>query len=336
MNDLTVIQICYTVGSTFLILSVKEGNGRHIGYLQPSQVPEIIKWSTIYATVLFTGALFTKCSIALFILRLIGKPGILRKTKMVLYAIMVAMTIVTIVLVALWLAVCTPLEKVWNRAVPGTCLPSPVVHSVAYAQAAFAIATDLLLTISPICIFWSLKISPKKKLGICILMSLGLAVTVVSIMKNVAVTKISNSDFTCKSSFAQRWNGRADMWLDDSGLSETLAVLESSLGIITACIPTFVQLFKSPNVRRYWNLITSRVYGSSKGTNNSGSTKEHIRIPDNIAPAYIKTAPRDPYSVDDAEDFDTHFDAAHLKDKTGAAWERSYEMKYTEPILKEI
>jgi len=195
------------LGSTFLLLSVEAGNGRHVRYLQPSQIPELAKWSTIYATVLFLGALFTKCSIALFILRLIGNSGILRKTKMTLYAIMLAMSIATIVLVALWFAVCTPVEKVWNRKVPGTCLPSPVIHSVAYAQATFAIATDLLLTISPICIFWSLKVNSKRKFGICLLMSLGLAASVVSIMKNIAITKISNSDFSCKSSSLKGWDG---------------------------------------------------------------------------------------------------------------------------------
>lgn len=111
---------------------------------------------------------------------------------------MIAMTIPTIILVALWFAVCTPLEKVWNRKVPGTCLSAPVVHSVAYAQSAFAIATDLLLSLAPICIFWSLQITTKRKFGICFLMSLGLAATITSIMKNIAVTKIRERDFSCK------------------------------------------------------------------------------------------------------------------------------------------
>jgi len=186
------------VGSSFLFLSVEVGNGRHLRSLQQSQVPEIYKWSTIYATVLFIGALFTKCSIALFILRIIGKTAILKKTKLTLHAIMIAMTIATLILVALWFSACTPLAKVWDRRVPGTCLPAPVVHSVAYAQSAFAIATDLLLSLAPICVFWSLQISTKRKLGICFLMSLGLAATITSIMKNIAITKIRDSDFSCK------------------------------------------------------------------------------------------------------------------------------------------
>lgn len=194
--SLITIQLCFVVGSSFLIVSVEAGNGQHLRYLQPSQIPDIVKWSTIYATVLFISALFTKCSIAFFILRLIGKTAILKKTKLTLYAIMIAMTIATIILVALWFAVCTPLEKVWNRKVPGTCLPAPVVHSVAYAQSAFAIATDLLLSLAPICIFWSLQISTKRKFGICFLMSLGLAATLTSIMKNIAVTKIRERDFS--------------------------------------------------------------------------------------------------------------------------------------------
>jgi hypothetical protein len=77
--SLITIQLCFIVGSSFLIVSVEAGNGQHLRYLQPSQIPDIIKWSTIYATVLFISALFTKCSIAIFILRLIGRRPSLKR-----------------------------------------------------------------------------------------------------------------------------------------------------------------------------------------------------------------------------------------------------------------
>jgi hypothetical protein len=104
-----------------------------------------------------------------------------------------------------------------------------------------------------------------------------------------------------------------------TALSEILAVLEASLGIIAACIPTFMQLFKSVSLVRSWRRITKGAYssyGSAEASKRSGTDKEYINSRRPSVPASSRL-PRDPYNFDDAQDSDVALEVVHLKDGPG-------------------
>jgi hypothetical protein len=104
---------------------------------------------------------------------------------------------------------------------------------------------DLILSCIPVCIIYKLSISLQEKLIICFLMCLGILATCAVIPKYISIYRLSlNEDLT--------WQvADVDMW----------SMLELSLGIITASVPTLKSLFEGVVVK-----TTSRWTSSSTST----------------------------------------------------------------------
>lgn len=174
-----------------------EGVGRHEVYLEnpKQQILQIVKYNVFFQILVVICTLLTKFSICILILRIKNTKSL----RWILWTMMGFMTSVTIAMVAVELASCIPLRKLWNPEIDGRCIHPNSVYNVAYIQSAFNVVTDLCLTISPILILWNVKISRKKKVLICLLMSLGLAATLSTILRNVFTPELlASSDFTRK------------------------------------------------------------------------------------------------------------------------------------------
>ena len=175
-----------------------EGLGRHAVYLEnpKQQILQIIKYNVFFQTLVVICTLLTKISISILILRIKNT----KRLRWILWTMMIFMTVVTISLVAVELSSCIPLRKVRNPEINGICIHPSSVYGVAYTQSAFNVVSDMCLTISPIVILWNVSISKKKKILICLLMSLGLTATISTILRNVFTPNLKSSDFTRKGS----------------------------------------------------------------------------------------------------------------------------------------
>jgi len=104
-------------------VQVHYGLGRHQYYLVFSQelmdgLTEAIKYGYITQMTLILSTMFTRVSICLFLLKIFGSRKV---WKYGLYAIM-AFAVTTNIASAVTVPVqCTPIEKLWNPMVPGTC-----------------------------------------------------------------------------------------------------------------------------------------------------------------------------------------------------------------------
>lgn len=58
---------------------------------------------------------------------------------------------------------CTPMEKIWNPMLPGTCWPTNVNVALAYLQSSGNVITDLLLTFGLLFCLTKLKLSTYNK-----------------------------------------------------------------------------------------------------------------------------------------------------------------------------
>lgn len=84
-----------------------------------------LKWSSIAAPIGILSGLCTRISVCLFLLRIFGTKKAWRSG---LYTIMVFATIVVIPTIVSLLAQCSPVRKLWNPRLPGSCwLPRTVV-----------------------------------------------------------------------------------------------------------------------------------------------------------------------------------------------------------------
>uniref|UniRef100_A0A1Y1KZ45 Rhodopsin domain-containing protein n=1 Tax=Photinus pyralis TaxID=7054 RepID=A0A1Y1KZ45_PHOPY len=219
-----VAWIFLLIGLVLVQIEADLGLGRHLHTLEDPEDKElgILKFNTFFQMANVLCTLFTKYSISIFILRIRDS----KRLRWVLGFLMALMTLATIAVIVVLSVSCIPLRRLWDKTVPGTCLPLVTVYNVAYVQSGFTIVIDLCLTTAPILILWNVKVKRGRKTFICLLMSLGLIATVSNALRNYFQNGLTTSDMT----------------YDMTGVT-VLAILELCSGIIAANIPACMPLF---------------------------------------------------------------------------------------------
>jgi hypothetical protein len=91
---------------------------------------------------------------------------------------------------------CTPIPRVWDKSIPGTCIN---LTAFWFTNAAYTIVTDLILLFMPIRIVWSLQLRKAQKAAIIMVFAMGSIVTICSIIRTTyIVTSSTSTDITCK------------------------------------------------------------------------------------------------------------------------------------------
>lgn len=102
---------------------VHYGVGRHQFYLELSpqlsqQLSQAIEWQYISQVLCIVSTMFTKVSICFFLLRIFGTK---RTWKRCIYGIMAFSVATNISSASIVLAQCSPVQKLWDPLIPGTC-----------------------------------------------------------------------------------------------------------------------------------------------------------------------------------------------------------------------
>ena len=206
-------------------------------------------------------SLVTKYSISLYILRIQNS----RAVRWILAWLMLFMTLATIGVVVILAVSCIPLERLWNKGVPGICLPQTSVYSVSYVHSGFTIVIDLCLTSAPVIILWHVRITRGRKTLICGLMSLGLVATVSNGLRNCFQSGLTAPDMPCTLFFfffsflyfllsflplypfcqcTRIYNPLTKIGEIDAITNVSIvSILEVGTGVIAACIPACVPAF---------------------------------------------------------------------------------------------
>ncbi|KAH7309199.1 integral membrane protein [Stachybotrys elegans] len=176
LDDWTMViaVILALVTNIIVTLMVHHGVGRHTMHLGENQRANAVYM--IWLSVPFSpgSAAFGKVSIALLLIRLMNRNKVYEAFLWVLIFLLFA---ITLVLVIITFAQCTPVTFLWDRVrVPppsGNCWDPAIQQNFGYFQGAFSAASDLFLALFPILIMWDLQMPLRVKAGICFLMSLG-------------------------------------------------------------------------------------------------------------------------------------------------------------------
>jgi len=243
----------HLVTLVFFSYMVKNGQGQHAIYLAhpEEQLLQIAKWQMAFQIGIIMCTLLTKISISLMILRIKDTKAL----RYILLTMMFFITGATIAMIITELVSCIPLKALWTPSIGGKCIAPAKVYDVAYVQSGVTIVTDLCLTISPIVILWNVKINKKRKILICVLMSLGLVATICNALR---------------SAFEQR------LLVSDPSYASTpvtiVCIMEMGSGIIAACIPACMPLLKTLKTGNKGPLYTySESRESRKQTKQSSS-----------------------------------------------------------------
>lgn len=110
----------------------------------------------------------TKTSICLLYLRIFGHAKIFRRTVYCVMAFVLSYAVASIVAT---LIECTPLSRIWNKKIPGTCIN---LTAFWYSNAAANITGDVIIFLLPMRQIAALQMPFNQKVGIRLIFLLGL------------------------------------------------------------------------------------------------------------------------------------------------------------------
>lgn len=172
--------------------------------------------------------------------------GFQRRYRMILWSVIVLATLNSVIFAFVFAFTCTPPAKTWNRELEGTCLNELAFY---FAFASSNILFDLLVIALPFPILKQLQLDMRKKIGLGVLFSLGVFVTIVQIIRIQTIASL------------KEYTGSQNpiMW----------SMIEIHVGIIISCVPTY-----TPLMRRVRSKITT--YSHSRGKSAADKEEEGV------------------------------------------------------------
>ncbi|KAI1442826.1 hypothetical protein F5Y02DRAFT_429439 [Annulohypoxylon stygium] len=252
-----VVSWCILLSTSALItLDVRDGFGKHeidiiaehgvealtrigmrddiVGFL----VPFAIAWS--------------KTSFAVTLLN-IDKGRI----RIVIWAIIVSTNLLLVMAAFSFLFQCSPVEKLWNPTVPGTCWPdmNRVLSMLASAYSGFM---DFVLALLPWTFIWKLNLRREEKIGVAAAMSMGIFAGTTAIVKCYYLHNLYSVDFFYA-------GGNLAIW----------GTAEVATTIMASSIPVLRVLIRDVASAASRNHRSSPHVGRSLASQGSGATEKN-------------------------------------------------------------
>ncbi|KOS16843.1 hypothetical protein ESCO_004731 [Escovopsis weberi] len=195
------------------MFSVHWGFGRHISVLTTEQKLKALKFFYVAQIFYKLTISLTKVSILLLYLRIFVQKWF----RICAYILIVIVSMYIVASVGVSIFQCTPIRGAWDKSIHPKCVS---LTQNWYANAGFAIATDVLVLVLPLQPIWGSQLPVNQKRALILVFLLGFFVTITSILRSTTL------DFSTKS---------PDTTYD---IASTLwTMVEENIAIICACLP---------------------------------------------------------------------------------------------------
>ncbi|KAK1689924.1 CFEM domain-containing protein [Colletotrichum godetiae] len=249
--DDTTIVIAYAVLAAFLpaaYLAEATGAGRDIWVLSEDQITYFLLLFIIFGMLYMTCLAFIKASIIFLYLRIFPDETFRR----VLWCTQLFNLLLWIAFIAGTFGSCQPLHFFWHgwkRDMEGKCFN---LNAFAMCHGVLNVALDAWMLVLPATQVYSLRMQPKKKLGVMLMFGVGVFLTAVSAYRIKALLI-----------FATSYNVTAD-----SFQSSLWSHIELCVGIFVSCLPGTRQVW-----RKLFPKILEVTHLSSRSARLSRSAK---------------------------------------------------------------
>ncbi|RDW63705.1 hypothetical protein BP6252_11250 [Coleophoma cylindrospora] len=204
------------------------GLGLHADIVKASDISILNKLIFAFEAVYLGVGILTKHSVLLLYMRLFPLDS-MKRTCMIIGGLTLTWTVVIGVLVFLQ---CRPLAKVWTLDLPGHCI------NIKIAWMVYAIpntVADAIILVLPIKRVWMMRISLGRRIQVSLIFVLGTFVVFTSIYRFTTLLRYQTYDISWTMAPVITW-----------------CLIESSSGIISACLPTLAPLIAVIKVRVTW------------------------------------------------------------------------------------
>ncbi|KAI1401650.1 hypothetical protein F4819DRAFT_486339 [Hypoxylon fuscum] len=170
------------------IVQVHYGLGRHIYYITAVHQIEMMKLTWIMQLINSLNLPIGRVSVVLLLERLMGRTTTWR--RLFLWVNMTLFTASMIASSILSVAQCSPPRALWSEVPEAVCLDLSIHANFATFACAYSSFLDFVLALTPITFVRKLEMSIHKKIGICILLGMGMLSGICAAIKTDAIHAI--------------------------------------------------------------------------------------------------------------------------------------------------
>ncbi|TEY71109.1 hypothetical protein BOTCAL_0101g00010 [Botryotinia calthae] len=172
--------IMFVLNVSMSTMSAINGLGVHNLTITAAEMEPAVKYFTIFQLFTLTGTLPVKASICISLMRI--TPSL--TYRKILYAIMAGSVATVLISDIVVIVTCRPMAFTWDKTIPdGKCSSINAILILSYCFSATNIITDWSTAIIPAFIIWNLKLSPKIKVAISILLGMGMFASVATVVR---------------------------------------------------------------------------------------------------------------------------------------------------------
>ncbi|MCJ1266413.1 hypothetical protein MMC22_006298 [Lobaria immixta] len=197
LDDWTVLftTVLSLVLAGLATLAVAHGGARHLYYLQASDISSVLKLNWMIQPFGIMALATAKISVAFTMLRIISSVNIWRRRF--LYFCMISTFLTCAVGAILTFVQCNPPRALWTFVPGATCWNPRVQSNYAIFSASYNSFMDIILALLPIPIIWKLHMTLQKRIGLCILLGLGILAGISAAIKTSKLVDLRHrSDLT--------------------------------------------------------------------------------------------------------------------------------------------
>ncbi|KAI4102224.1 MAG: hypothetical protein LQ339_004749 [Xanthoria mediterranea] len=221
-DDFTIILAVLgtTIGAALDFVEVHYGFGKHQEFLSEYEIRQFRKYTYGEWIQTFATLMWTKVSICLFLIRLPQSKALKRPLEWTVAFLLFSNTICTTILIMQ----CQPLHAAWDD--DGRCMSTEAMEALVLTQAVISVVSDFAFAALPVFFLWRTQIDFRTKVGLWVLMGLGVLTGFFCLVRTV----INNQSFPKDVTYGGIVNW---VW----------RLFEVSIGIIAACVPTLRPLY---------------------------------------------------------------------------------------------
>ncbi|OCK73497.1 hypothetical protein K432DRAFT_266473, partial [Lepidopterella palustris CBS 459.81] len=194
LSYLTLTLRCYVLFTITVIMSTLgayHGLGVHNYGAPIAEMRDGIMWFAFWQIFYVTSTVPVKASICVTLLRI--TPELLYKR--ILWALMVASIISTIIACIVVFTTCRPMAFTWDRTIPGgKCNSLEMIIAMSYLVSGINIITDWTCAIMPALIIWSIQLRRKLKVSISIILGMGALASTATLIRLKTIPAYRNTN----------------------------------------------------------------------------------------------------------------------------------------------
>ncbi|KAJ3498636.1 hypothetical protein NLG97_g965 [Lecanicillium saksenae] len=193
-----------------MTISAKHGLGNHEMLLGDDDIVETNFWSWMAQVVAIMALAVGRIAVIAFLLTVQARAN--RNGRWVLYIIGFLQAAINVAEVVLILYQCSPIDKLWDQNVKGTCNLIVLCSQLGFLQGSIGVLADLVLAFYPTYLIGPLQhMKTSLKIGLCLILSGGIVAAVAGINKTIAIATITQNDITYAIAKLNTWV-LTEMW----------------------------------------------------------------------------------------------------------------------------